>query len=520
MSEASLLSMWIAGALIAGTLVRMMGLPPLVGFLLAGVIGSQFDAPIPDHAFHLMAEIGVELLLFTIGLKIKFSELLRPLVLRSALAHIGVFGLLVFPVVIWFQPGNPAAWAIAIGLAFSSTVMAAKVLEARRETRAFHGRLTIGILVVQDIVAVILLGFMAGKAPSIFALGLLALPLLRPLLMAWLDRLGEGELVVLGGCVLALVVGGAMFRYLGLSGELGALVMGTLIAGHPRAKQLADNLWAFRELMLVGFFLMVGTQVAFDWQVVIFVLIMTLLLPIKAVLWVLVLCQARMRSYTSYLIGANLFTYSEFALVVGAGALSAGLIDERWMGALAMAVVVSFIISAPLARYAHELFERFEPTLNKIQRAESHPDDQPVSVGSAEVLVMGMGRVGMAAYDYLNDRGVDVAGLDADPLKLQPHADAGRQVFFADGEDPALWRELHLDGVQMVLLAMPDVKAQEHAAAQLRAVGFKGSIVSGTRRRASIDSITQAGSDLVYDVTEAAGIGLAERAWERLGRTQ
>lgn len=144
----------------------MMGLPPLVGFLLAGVIGSQLDAPIPEGAFHLMAEIGVELLLFTIGLKIKLAELLRPLVLRSALAHIGLFGLLVFPVVIWFQPGNPVAWALAIGLAFSSTVMAAKILDARRETRAFHGRLTIGILVMQDVVAVVLLGFMAGEAPA------------------------------------------------------------------------------------------------------------------------------------------------------------------------------------------------------------------------------------------------------------------------------------------------------------------------------------------------------------------
>ena len=110
-----------------------------------------------------MAHLGVELLLFTIGLKIRITELVRPLILTTGLAQLGVFGVAVLPLVIWFQPDNPVAYILAIGLAFSSTVMAAKVLEARRETRAFHGRLTIGVLVLQDVVAVVLLSMMAGR---------------------------------------------------------------------------------------------------------------------------------------------------------------------------------------------------------------------------------------------------------------------------------------------------------------------------------------------------------------------
>ncbi|QGG81205.1 hypothetical protein GH975_11775 [Litorivicinus lipolyticus] len=518
MTEGSLLSLWIAGALIAGTLVRMAQLPPLVGFLLAGVIGVQLGAPTPHTSFELMSELGVELLLFTIGLKIRLPELLRPLILTTGLAHIGLFSLVMMPVVVWFQPGNPVAWILAIGLTFSSTVMAAKVLEARRETRAFHGRLTVGLLVMQDVVAVVLLGVLAGEAPSYWAFGLLALPLLRPVLMGWLDRLGDGELVVLGGSVLALVVGGALFRFLGLSGELGALVMGTLLAGHVRAKQLADNLWAFRELMLVGFFLLVGTQVTLDWQVLQLVALLTLLLPVKAALWVLVLCRAKLRSYTGFLASANLFTYSEFALVVASGALAAGLIDDRWMGALALSVVVSFILAAPLARYAHRLFEQWEAPLSKLQRAEQHPDDQPISIGSAKVLVMGMGRIGTGAYLYLRERGVSVVGLDADPIKVGPHVKNGRRVLFADAEDPALWRTLNLDGVQMVLLAMPDANAQEHCTLQLRKLGFPGLVVSGTRRKAAIAAIEAAGCDMVFDVADAAGVGLGERAWEQLGK--
>ena len=513
----TLLSLWLAGALALGTLARTIGLPPLVGFLCAGVIGVQFGAPTPDSAFEFMAHLGVELLLFTIGLKIRLSELLKPLILSAGLSQLGLFGLVLMPLVLWFQPDNPVAYALAIGLAFSSTVMAAKSLEARREIRAFHGRLTIGILVLQDIVAVILLGLMAGTAPSIWALGLLALPLARPILYRLLDALGNGELQVIGGAVLSLVIGAGLFKAVGLSGELGALVMGTLLAGHPKAKQLADNLWSFRELTLVGFFLMVGTQVNLDMQVAILVAGLMLLLPLKGLLWLWILTRTKLRGYTSFLAAANLFTYSEFALIVASGAFAAGLIDERWLGAMALAVVLSFIVSAPLSTRVHSLFDRFENLACRLERSERHPDDQPLSVGSANVLVMGMGRVGTGAYEFLRERGIQVTGLDADPTKIGPHLAAGRDVLFADADDPALWRGLSLQGVDMILLAMPDPGAQTHVVSQLRNMGFAGRIVSGVRRTDAIEPTKQAGADQVFDIADAAGVGLGERALECLG---
>ena len=157
---------------------------------------------------------------------------------------LGVFGVAVLPLVIWFQPDNPVAYILAIGLAFSSTVMAAKVLEARRETRAFHGRLTIGVLVLQDVVAVVLLSMMAGSTPSPWALALLALPLVRPVLYRLLDALGDGELQVIGGAVLSLVIGAGLFKFVGLSGELRA-GHGLMLAGHATKHCLKT--WSFRS---------------------------------------------------------------------------------------------------------------------------------------------------------------------------------------------------------------------------------------------------------------------------------
>jgi predicted Kef-type K+ transport protein len=147
---------------------------------------------------------------------------------------------------------------LSVALTFSSTVLAAKILESRRELRAFHGRVAIGVLIVQDLIALVVMSLASGRAPSPWALLVFLLPLLRPLLYRLLDRSGHEELLVLLGLMLALVVGGEGFEAVGLSSELGALAFGVLLAKHPRANELSDSLWSVKEVFLVGFFLQIG----------------------------------------------------------------------------------------------------------------------------------------------------------------------------------------------------------------------------------------------------------------------
>jgi predicted Kef-type K+ transport protein len=127
-----------------------------------------------------------------------------------------------------------ALLAAASMLAFSSTVLAAKILEQKREMRAFHGRVAIGILIVQDVIAVAILGMYGASQLDWPAAFVLLLPLLKWPLEKLLSLTGHGELLVLLGAVLALGIGGYGFEAIGLSSELGALLTGMLLANHPR----------------------------------------------------------------------------------------------------------------------------------------------------------------------------------------------------------------------------------------------------------------------------------------------
>jgi len=201
---------WVGIAFIFGIGARFVGLPPLVGFLIAGFVLNAFAIPVTADLQEL-SELGVTLLLFSIGLKLRVRTLLNPEVWASASVHmlitvfvIGVtilglsaVGFSIFSGLDWTQ-----SLLLGFALSFSSTVFAVKVLEERGEMQALHGRVAVGILIMQDIFAVLFLAFSAGKIPSPWALLLLGLIPLRPLIFFLMHRCGHGELLVLFGLLL------------------------------------------------------------------------------------------------------------------------------------------------------------------------------------------------------------------------------------------------------------------------------------------------------------------------------
>ncbi|MCK6372072.1 MAG: cation:proton antiporter, partial [Gammaproteobacteria bacterium] len=298
-----------------GLLARQIGLPPLVGFLAAGFMLNALGFE-PVHTAVELGEVGVWLLLFTVGLKLRFRSLVRPEVWGTAVLHMVISGG-VAALLVKAQLGLtwPMAWLLGAAFAFSSTVLAAIVLEPRKELRAFHGRVAIGILILQDLVAVALLGTGAQMSPSPWAMLLLALPLAKFLLDRLVSITGHGELLPLLGVLLAVAVGGFGFRALGLSPELGSLVLGAMLASHARAGELGSALWGMKEIFLVGFFLSVGLTGTPTLETLIGAGLLMLVLPLKAALFFFLLLAIGLRARSSFLAALSLASYSEFGLI-------------------------------------------------------------------------------------------------------------------------------------------------------------------------------------------------------------
>ena len=506
----------ITFAFFLGLAVRPLGLPPLVGFLAAGFAINAFGPSLglPEESGAILqhvAHLGVLMLLFAVGLELKLGQLVQLQVVGGGLLHFGLsVGVLSPGLRLLFGLPWETAFLLATALSFSSTVLAAKTLEAKREVRAFHGRVAVGILVLQDLIALATLSLFGGHTPSPWALLVFGIPLLRPLLHRLLDFAGHDELLALMGMLLALVLGGAGFDALGLGSELGALLMGVLLSSHARAKELADSLWGLKEVFLVGFFLEIGMSGLPDAGSLAFAGALALLLPLKGGLFFLLLTRFRLRARNAFLSALLLSTYSEFGLIVAA------FLIPQWLVPLALAVALSFVIASPLNRLAHSHFDHLERFLLPFESSERHPDEMPANLGDARILVLGMGRTGTAAYDDLVARGEPVIGLDADPYTAERQLAAGRRAAYTDAEDGDFWQGVDLSHIEAVVMAMNDVEAKLIAARKLRERGFRGPIVSQALYEDHLERITAAGADHTYLTFHHAGVGLAERAWEAL----
>ena len=308
----------IAVAFGFGFAASMVRLPPLVGYLIAGFVLHAFDYETTE-GIEYIADTGILLLLFGIGLKLKPSTLARPVIWGGATVHAGLTTLAVGGLLLGIGAlGVPLAAelgvreAVLVGFAFSfcSTVFAVKALEGRNETSALQGRLAIGTLVVQDIFAVVFLTLAVDEAPSPWALVVVPAVLLARPLYSWvLDHAGHGELMLLLGLVLAVGVGGQVFEEVGLKPDLGALLIGLTLANHPRSKELASTLLGFKDILLIGFFLSIGLGGIPDGAALTIAMIVLAVLPIKTAGFVYLISRFRYRVRTAWHTSASLAAF-------------------------------------------------------------------------------------------------------------------------------------------------------------------------------------------------------------------
>jgi predicted Kef-type K+ transport protein len=517
---------WIGPALVFGLASVRFGLPPMVGYLIGGFALNLFG--VIDHdSLSKIGEIGVTLLLFTIGLKLDIRSLLRPVVWAGATLHMLIVVLVFWVVLFWLGLTGLALFSgvdfkitllIAFALSFSSTVFAVKVLEEHGEFTSKHGQIAIGILIMQDIFAVLFLALSTGKVPSIWALGLFALIPLRPVLMNFMTRVGHGELMMLYGLALPFGVW-ALCDLVGIKGDLGALIIGALLAAHPSAAEMSKKLMSFKDLLLVGFFLSIGMSGNITVPALLIALLLAVVVIIKVGLYFLMLVRFRQRARTSVFASLSLANYSEFGLIVGAIALTNGWLSGDWLVIIALALTMTFIVAAPLNARSRDIFSALEAYISRFETTTPLPEDAPIDPGNARIGIVGMARLGTGAYDTLKAKYGDVVlGIDADPEVVARHKSAGRNVILADATDDEFWSRAQAGKVRVAILAMPEYEQNLSVARQIqqlpRKPGYKFAVVDYPEQ---VEALKEAGVDAVWNIDAEAGTGFAEDVISRLG---
>jgi monovalent cation:proton antiporter-2 (CPA2) family protein len=474
----------LTAAVIAVPLARVAGLGTVPGFLIAGMVVGPSILSLIDNSAEIghLAELGVVLLLFVIGIELKPARLwlMRRAVFGLGTLQVVVSGILITAAVhLVFDVSLRAAILIGPALALSSTAFVLQLLTEQRMLTSGYGRSSIAVLLFQDLAVIPLLALASLLTVSdlsieadiglalVESLAIVALIIVggRYLLQPILQRLasyGSPEIFTASAVLLVLGVAVVMAK-VGLSMAMGAFVAGLLIADSEFRHQVMAEIQPFRGLLLGLFFMSIGMSLelgqVIDRPLVSLGLVALLMLLKAAVLWPL----ARLFGHntrTALAIALLLTQSGEFALVLFAVAFDAALLDEALYQQLLVAVVLSMLATPPLAGLAWRLANtREEP-------ASAEPVEAPAT-GPAAVIIIGFGRVGRRVGEILDMRGVPYVAIDNDAELVRHERAAGRQVFYGDARAPDVLKSLGVGDAALVIVSVDDFQVTEQLVSSL-----------------------------------------------------
>lgn len=512
-------------------LFARLQLGTVLGFLIGGaVIGPSGLGVIRDlEPVHLLAELGVVFLLFSLGLELKL-ERLRLFGMRVyglAIAQLLVTGAVIALMASLAGLSPEASIIVGGALSLSSTAVVLQVLRELGRTLTQLGRVTIAILLVQDIAVGPLLVLIKalGQAGGSLALGLLiafgkavlvvlvvavvARFLIRPVL-SFIAALAADE-VFAAAALLIVLASGFATEQAGLSLELGAFVAGLMVADTEFRHQIAADLGPIRGLLLGFFFMSVGMAV--DVGIAIqhlgaIALIVVGLLLLKGLLLTGLARACGFPGRLSVELGAILAQGSEFAFVLLALAASTGLLAEPPLQVLAVAVALTMAVTPVAASLGRGFLNRTEG-----QAIASLTDlDADTEAVRNHVVIVGFGQVGMAVTRHLVGLRIPVLALDFDPKRVRASQAHGLPVYFGNAARADVLRAAHVGRARLVVVALPSATGGERVVALLHVLYPHLRLLARVPDSASVARLRAAGANAVVVDGLTTARDLAERA--------
>ena len=467
----------ITAAAMFAMATRQLRVPTIVGYLLAGVfLGPITHLVANAEAVSLISEVGIVLLLFLVGLELDFAKIrdLGKVALLSGLGQIGLT--LVLGLGCCLLLGFPFQSALVMGaaLTFSSTVVVVKVLTEKKELGNLHGRIGIGVLLVQDLVAILLLTVLSGIDSSaevslsdtimstIKALGGMAVLLAVALvasryvllnLLSWAITY-PGMLFIwsLTWCFILVEIA-HLFH---LSHEIGAFMAGVSLAQLPFNHELGRRVNPLMNFFIAVFFTSLGINLNLNIPTSYWVTaggLTVFVLTVKFVVVMLTTVRLRIDEKSAFFSGVLLSQISEFSLIFAALAASKGLIDEATLSLLGLVGLTTISLSAYGIQYKAPLyrFAKHRGWLKVFRASEATPASASHNVLSQHIIVVGLNSLGRTIVTELVKRGETVMAIDTNPHRM---AGLKSKTLVGTADDWAVLEEANLPQAKLLVSAL------------------------------------------------------------------
>ena len=530
------LVMLLGSAFLLGALAQRLGQSPILGYLLAGTLVGPllFNTATVSQA----SELGVALLLFSIGLEFSFKQLMK----MGRMAFGGgtlqvVATMLVVTLVMFSLVGLPRALTLGAILALSSTTIVLRILVDRMEIDSVKGRTCLAILLLQDIAIVPLVLMVSFFTPAAAEMNLglhilkvilsvfgltgafyLLLYHLAPRLLSEARLFANRELTVL--LSIAVGLGAAWTAHkLHISPALGAFVAGMLLGESPFATQIRADIGSMRIIMVTLFFASVGMQAKPMWFLthlpwILLVSILVLMLKTGIIYGVTRLFGLDNRQALAT--GITLSQVGEFSFVLAATAASGGLLTTDTVDLLVSVIIVLMLVTPYLIGHAGTLTERLLALISHRKPLTADLSLSTQSVPLNQVLVIGAGPAGRQVVQTLIAHRLEPVLVDVNPESRDYARQQGLRLYLGDAGHEEVLVHAGLADVCMVVVTVPDPHTAAQIVAMIRRLRPQISIAARCRYNRHMENLHKAGADIVVDEEITMGDKLSRQIVEHL----
>lgn len=475
-------------AAIFSLIFRFFKQPEILAYILTGIVIAAFPflGNPNKESIQALSELGVTLLLFMVGLEIRISELLsigKSLLLSSVAQVIFTF-ILGYVLAFVFKFDFITSVYIATALTFSSTIIVIKLLSDQREMHSLHAKFSLGILLFQDIFAILFLIVLSGFNPQtggaisiinfgaifikaiVLILGIIFLSKkVFPKIVGFISR--SPETLFLAS--LAWVFGLAALvssEYIGFSIEIGGFLAGVALANSLVSYQIIAKAKILRDFFIVIFFVLLGAQMSFSniSSVLIPVIILSLfVLIIKPIIVMIIFSVLGYRKRTSFLTGVSLSQISEFSLILIFLGLKLGHIKQDVVSIITLVGLISFAVSTYMITHWKNLYKKVSNKIDFLERTNLKKDlifesDDVFDDVRGHVVVIGGDQMGESIVEALEDKDKTVIIVDFDPNMIKKYKERKVHRIFGDISDLDIQQRAKIDEAKLVISTIPDIQ--------------------------------------------------------------
>lgn len=461
-------------------LMRALKQPLVVGYILSGIIvGPVLLNILHSHELiEVFSKIGITVLLFIVGLH------LSPQVLKevgSSSVWTGVGQVLFtagigFGIALLLGLSQVAALYVAIALTFSSTIIILKLLSDKGDVQTLYGRIAIGMLVVQDVIATLVLIFISSVSKQsqdslFYVMGLvllkgLAVMMILFILMKWVLPFvlkiasSSQELLFIFSLSWGLAVA-AVFSVIGLSTEIGALLAGVSLSATQYAEEMSSKLKPLRDFFIVLFFVLLGSQIelgsvaAILPKIIIFSIFVLIGNPIIVVI---IMNLLGFHKKTGFMTGLTVAQISEFSLIMATLGFQVGHLSKEILTLITMVGLVTISLSTYLILYSDAIYLKIQNLLSFLE-IKKNKTDREKKEKLPQVLLFGFDRTGAQFIQFFERMGYLVGVVDFNPSVVEELQNKHILNYYGDGSNAEFLDTLPLDRVQLVITTLPALES-------------------------------------------------------------